>query len=444
MKLRRLLCLVLGWLLLLVGCGKTAPAESGATLTVYCLSADGADTRMDLLQPREITLSTNAYETVDTAMHYFGQDPDSDSLVCALPEGVTVESWSISNRALTLNLSEGFATVDAMRQTETAFCAVLTFCAFDEVEAVNIVCAGQTIFHGLTEADALLPEGDSAPNVRQLHLYFADESGQWLVGEYHSLTVEDDSELERYVLEELLRGPNDESLVSPLPAGTRLLGYATENNICTVNLSTEFVENMPQTALGERLALYSIVNSLTTLSHVDGVLITVEGEAVTRYLYRDLTEPLLYLPEAIGPASSAKGQISANLYRLLPDGSDRLTPLPCVLSPAEEETAASAAAAALIGGTEPGYPVCYAGEEVLASVVSEGQLCRVDVTEDFFAYAADDTERLLAVQALVATLCDTDAVSVVRLTLRGDFAVYDGVDYSGPWTMQDVENIIQY
>ena len=68
----------------------------------------------------------------------------------------------------------------------------------------------------------------------------------------------------------------------------------------------------------------------------------------------------------------------------------------------------------------------------------------MDVTEEFFATAATDEERMLAVQALAATLCDTDAVSVVRLTLRGDFAVYDGVDYSGPWTMQDVENIIQY
>lgn len=292
---RHVLAALCGLWLLLSGCSLTLPGtgpdtEQGRTLAVYRLADDagaGALTGQELFP-----LPAGAVPAVRAAVELFASPSEREGLSCALPEGVKVEDWSLENGALTLTLSEGFLEASPMERTAGAMCAALTLCGLEGVDRVSVAAGGRTLFSGLTAADALLRDTDTDPFVRQLRLYFTDETGRYLTSEYHSLTLDEDAAADRYVMEELLRGPYGPELSSALPAGTRLLSCATEDGICTVDLSREFTDNMPDTALGARLAVYSIVNSLTALPQVDGVTLLAEGEPIEAYGDMSLTGPL--------------------------------------------------------------------------------------------------------------------------------------------------------
>lgn len=305
---RRLLALCGALTLLLGGCASgysgQAEAQPEQSLTVYRLAEDGSS---DALTGQELLpYPEDGGSPVQAAAKAFAAPSQTEGLVRALPAGVRVEDCTLANGVATLTLSEKFLDARPMEQTAAAMCAALTLCALEGVEATDIAVGDKTVFAGLTPADALLRDTDTNPSARRLRLYFADESGERLASEYHSLTLAEDAAADRYVMEELLRGPYSPRLASALPEGTRLLSCATADGTCTVDLSEEFYENRPDTALGARLAVYSIVNSLTALPQVDSVTLLVRGEPVEAYGDMSLTGPLRWDGQAVRPAVQEK------------------------------------------------------------------------------------------------------------------------------------------
>ncbi len=441
--MKKLLSLTLCLCLLLTGCA--LPAELAAylareeepenTINIYRLYT--GDEGGSLARAEVCTLAANVRGDAETAIELFFSPSRDSSLQAALPEEVALRSWSVEGGVAVLDLSAEFQSLSAMDQTAAAFCAALTLCELDEVDAVSIHCEGQPLFQGLVPDDALLQDTDADPYTRRLRLYFSDAAGQYLVSEYHSLSLDEDSSLERYVLEELLRGPNDPELRSVIPAGTRLLSCRTENGVCTVDLSAEFLSGKPDTALGERLTIYSIVNSLGALANVESVQLLCQGQTMDRYLYRSLAQPLESWSGAVGPANAAKGEIDALLYRPLP-GLTALTAMPTVIATAGYADELEALLAALTAQGEPGYPSLLQGTDGIRSVVTQGYSCTVDLNESFFASLSAE-ERAAAIGSLSASLCSLEEIRAVFITMNGGEAVYDGVSYTGPW---NTENII--
>ena len=426
--------------LLLSGC--TTPAAFTEFLTRFT-SSETVDTQEGIFIWRAAAAPAEGGELV-RAEPYPAQDPDpeavlaafcapsgTDGLRCALPDGVLLEEHSLENGVMTLTLSPEYLALDEMDRTLTAFCAVLTLCQLEGIEAVTVLSDGQTVFAGLMAEDALLTAADADPYVRQLRLYFPDGEGRYLASEYHSLTLDEDTSPERYVIEELLRGPHNGELKSVMPAGTALLSCTTANGICTVDLSAAFLENRPRTPLGERLVLYAIVDSLTALSGVDSVRILVEGEAPDPYVCRSLSEPLSSYDEVIGPVSAPRGELDTDLYLALP-GLEEITPLPFRISGEGYDSTAEAAIAALLSVQEPGYPAVFPGTTSVMDVSVQGTMCTVDLSESFFVSLPAEA-RETALQSIGATLCALPDVAAVRFTIGGGDAVFDGVDWSGPW-----------
>ncbi len=437
---RRLLAALGGLMLLLQGCMLQFPWRTAAgtdptgTMVVYRLVTDPAS---DELTGLEICpVPADAGSDVEAAVELFAAPSETEELVCALPEGVTVESWTTENGVVTLTLSEDFLEAESMDRTAAAFCAALTLCSLESVESVNVVSGGQTLFAGLVPADALLRDTDTDPFVRQLRLYFADGAGRYLVSEYHSLTLDEDAAADRYVMEELLRGPYSTDLARTVPEGTELLSCQTEDGVCTVDLSAAFYEDRPGTALGERLALYSIVNSLTALSQVDSVRILVEGEPVDTYVYRSLAEPLSWYERAISPAVVSREELDVDLYLPLP-GLRAIAPLPWQVETEGYASAPEAVLAALLSAAEPGFPALFPGSGTVGGVRFWGDICEVTLSESFFASLPVEA-RPVALQSIAASICSLDEVNRVSFTIAGGPAVFDGVDWSGPWEEFDL------
>lgn len=405
---------------------------SAGGMLIYRISSSSGDGMQELIQTESRSLPEDAPSEIDGVLTLFSAPSERDGLSCALPEGTSIVGWTQESRAVTLAFSSEFLAAAPMDQTLAAFCAVLTLCELDDVESVTVTAGGQTLFSNLVPEDALLNDGDTDPYVRQLRLYFADSQGRYLMSEYHTLTLDEDSSPERYVVEELLRGPNSSDLKSPIPTGTTLVSCATVDGVCVVNLSSEFYENRPQTSLGERLAVYSIVNSLTALSGVDSVNLLVEGQPIDIYAYRSLAEPLIWYEEVIGPVSTAKGEFDANLYLVTPD-LRAITALPFRAELLNYESRAEAVLSALLTTAEPGYPALFSGSGSVTGITVQGPFCTVDLSESFFASLPQEA-RSAAVQSIAATLCDLAEISAVTFTISGVPAVFEGTDWSGPWS----------
>lgn len=434
----RLAALAAAILILLSACSAPAflsrsadpDAESGS-IAIYRLAANGG-TEGSLLRTEAFTPPADSSSELAAVIAAFSSPSEDSSMVCALPSGVSAEGFVLENGVVTLTLSSGFLEVPEMTRTTAAFCAVLTLCQIDGVEAVTILAGGQTVFTGLMPEDALLTAEDNDPYVRRLRLYFSDADGRYLVSEYHTLTLDEDTSPERYVVEELLRGPNNGELMSALPDGTSLISCTTENGVCTVDLSSAFYDNRPATALGERLAVYSIVDSLTALSGIDAVRILVAGEPVDTYVYRSLAEPLTRYEEPIGPASAPKGEFDADLYLALP-GLKTITALPFRVNETGFAFRAEAVLTELLNTAEPGYPTLFPASASVTEITVSGTDCMIDLPESFLASMPEES-RAAAIMSMAATLCALPEISSVSFTIAGGSAVFNGTDWSGPWS----------
>lgn len=87
---------------------------------------------------------------------------------------------------------------------------------------------------------------------------------------------------------------------NPIPKGTELLSTRTDDGLCVVDLSAEFIDNSPRSASAQRLAIMSIVMTLTELEYIDRVQITVEGVARDHLDY-PMSEPIVRSGDLVFP-----------------------------------------------------------------------------------------------------------------------------------------------
>jgi len=93
-------------------------------------------------------------------------------------------------------------------------------------------------------------------------VYFGDFQSEKVAPETRTVKVKAGDSIEKVVFEELAKGPETEGLDPVIPEGTKLLSVRTENGICTVNLSKEFVENHIGGSTAELMTINSIVVAL--------------------------------------------------------------------------------------------------------------------------------------------------------------------------------------
>ncbi len=110
-----------------------------------------------------------------------------------------------------------------------------------------------------------------------MKLYFVRKDGSGLEVEERKIVRV--TGIARATVEELLKGPREEHLQSALPGETHLLDInVKEDGQCIVNLTSQ-VQGISE-AEEEKLAVYSIVNTLSQFPTVKGVSFMVEGENV--------------------------------------------------------------------------------------------------------------------------------------------------------------------
>jgi hypothetical protein len=131
-----------------------------------------------------------------------------------------------------------------------------------------------------------------------IKVFFSTEDAMYLKSETRDIDQEKD--LYYQIMEELIAGPEAESLRATIPDGVELLDYNIEDKNITLNFNNELRENHWGGSAGELLTVYSIVNSYTFFKEIDSVSIILEGEEVDSLVgHLDLSEPLMYNQELV-------------------------------------------------------------------------------------------------------------------------------------------------
>ena len=210
----------------------------------------------------------------------------------------------------------------------------------------------------------------------------------------------------------LLAGPSDPSLMSPFPEGTRLLKVELRGSHAMVDLSTAY-RNLSGISL--TLADYCITLTLTQLSAVRSVSILVRGQELS---YRD-SQRFRPRDVLLSSTEDVVATVEVLLYAIDPEGG--LTAVPRTLDLYEGDTQAEALVRALRQGPwDKDWRSALPDWFSIQSVWLDDGVCYVNLLSSAVPEDADREEADLALRALQDSLSSLDSVQEVRILVNGE------------------------
>ena len=135
----------------------------------------------------------------------------------------------------------------------------------------------------LCAADFVQNTGSSLHSYQSadLLLYYANAKGDKLKEESVKVRYDSNTALEKVIVEQLVKGPEDASEYPVISQDTEILSVPTKDGICYVNLDEECQNTKYK--IDPRLSIYAIVNSITANGAAGKVQILIGGKANVQY-----------------------------------------------------------------------------------------------------------------------------------------------------------------
>lgn len=211
--------------------------------------------------------------------------PGKANLYRAIPEGTSLLGIKTLGTVAEINLSSPFDTGKDADRLLARYTVIYTACTVPGVQKVKLLKDGAPlrslssgeVLGALGMADVSLsdPEG-TAPQL--LTLYFTDAAGAYLYPETRQVSLKESETPEEAILDALLRGPDQSQLYPAVHEDSALISVETRLGIAFVNFGKDFVKRNTGDRKKESIALYSIVNSLCSLPHIQEVRFLIEGQ----------------------------------------------------------------------------------------------------------------------------------------------------------------------
>jgi spore germination protein GerM len=151
-------------------------------------------------------------------------------------------------------------------------------------------------------------EEETYPSSLDLNIYFAKEGQERiLAAEERRIVAGSPGNALSNAMAELLEGPLMSYHFPVIPGGTELIGTRFNDGVAEVNLSSEFLENSLDTRILDHYIIYSIVNTVTGIPEVEGVVFFIEGKRINMYGNMDLSIPLIRNPDCIEIEDDTEG-----------------------------------------------------------------------------------------------------------------------------------------
>lgn len=263
-----------------------AETSGGINMGVDIYYAQKGDSRL-VSENREID-GVSVYGMALSALEKMREMPKNENLVSAIPSSVAVTGISVSQKNINVDLSDDYLSLSAGQEMMCRSAIVWTLTGLYFVDGVSISVSGNPIKKtngediGIMTRENLIINAEIDPeptnSSKKIVLYFTDSSAQKLVKEERRIEVNTNDSIEKYVMEALIAGPQEQGHLPTVPSETKIRDIKTADGICYVDLSEDFVTKHSGTEQGELLTIYSIVDTLTQLPNIEKVQFLIEGE----------------------------------------------------------------------------------------------------------------------------------------------------------------------
>lgn len=276
--MKRALTFLLLAALLLAGCSGKQERPEGA-LYVYYLNLQGSA----LLSEDYVPEKTTALEQAEELLVKMGSVEDTDK-VPVLAGRFSVNTAELNGSILKLYLEGNRSDLAYQTYLLTLSALTRTLTQVDGVDALLVYINGETVTDNSGRAFGLMRPVMFANNASreedeyrftELKLFFANETGTRLLEVDKSVRDSNRVSPERTVIRELLAGPDLGEGNAVLPADASLLSINTRDGICYLNFDETFISGME--AGKEELAIYAVVNSITSLDGIEQVQFAINS-----------------------------------------------------------------------------------------------------------------------------------------------------------------------
>lgn len=280
---RWIYCVILTLLVFfgLSGCGKQAE-ENEQVYKVYYLNSS-----LTRLVPQDYEAeATEPEQLIAELLEQLTHVPKDLDCQSAFPEKVNLQSWQKEDMVLYLYFDVGYSSRSNMNAAREILCRAAlakTLTQIEGVDYISIYVGDQPLMNQDGNPVGMMSGSDFVESISdvntfekiELTLYFADESGQSLVEEKREIVHNINTPLEKLVIEGLIEGPKTAGRYPTLQPDVKLLNVSVNENVCYLNFDSGFLNNSLE--VNEDVVIYSIVNSLASLTTVNRVQITVNG-----------------------------------------------------------------------------------------------------------------------------------------------------------------------
>ena len=280
-KMKRLLgfILVCSLMLSLIGCSKGSGEYDSK---IYYVNTD----KTSITAVDYDIKATDTEHQIAEVIEMLGKDTEEIGYITTIPSGLDLKRWELNDGTLELYFVGDYDSLDMYTEVLVRAAIVKSLVQIKKVKSVSfyinnsplVDSSGEAV--GAMTADTFIEDfGEETDSLLSttLTLYFASADGMSVVAENRQVYYSRNVSIEKLVMEQLLKGPDDNRLLSALPTGTKLNSISvSEDGVCIANFDATL-----ETAIAgvtENVTLYSIVNSLTELDSIKQVQILVNGE----------------------------------------------------------------------------------------------------------------------------------------------------------------------
>lgn len=210
-----------------------------------------------------------------------------DGYVPSLEDRSYVEQVSLAKDTLIVHLNAAFLEQTQSKQLIARSSMILSLSQVEEVTSIEFYIEGYPmkddtgkVYGAFKAADVAIASVTDEPLLtsKQILLYFPDQSGNGLVKVWRDIIVSSTENFEERLVEELFSPPEDDRVISPMPGEAQIKSVRISNGICYVDMNEAFKSKHYGGSTGEKLTVYSIVNTLTEQHGISRVQFLIEGE----------------------------------------------------------------------------------------------------------------------------------------------------------------------
>jgi len=287
-------------LIIMFSTGCEQPSQSPAVGAYQLYRLDSAGIK---LVAENIDLESEKTEQmIEEMIGKLVEKPESDDMQELLPEDIQIVAATIKDQDLVLDFSENYHGLDNVREVLGRAGLVKSLVQIPGVNTVAITVGEEELIDasgtaiGKMIAERFLDSRGESINPYQysvVTLYFPNESGEQVAKEMRDIYYSSNNSLEKVVVEEVLKGPDNTKLQSVVNEATNVLSVTTQDGLCSINFNAAFNQKQAEKNITPEAAIYALVNSLCDSTGVNQVQIQIEGDSSVLYLDTvDISKPL--------------------------------------------------------------------------------------------------------------------------------------------------------